>query len=447
MQAVVLFTIVAVMSASYLTQLGAPAPLKFLPEIMSAVVAVYVALAGIRTRFQLVHESYWLIFGAVTAILICGIVANSVDSGPILSGLRYVLRPIPFFLLPAVYPFHERQLKQQLHLITAFALLQLPIAIYQRYDALMGGHLSGDFVSGTLHESGILTIFLVGAISLILAMFRSRRLSLVAFAILFLMYLVPTTINETKITVFLLPFVVIYTSLFAASPGARLRTFGFSIVVLVVAGVIFVPVYDYMNRQNVGSDREVTTLSDMFTVPDYFDKYLNQETKVGDNKKEVGRIDAFTVPLSVVSRDPIQFVFGVGLGNASISSLGAQFSGEYSATLGRYATGAPSAGALLLETGCAGFLCVLALHWMIFRDSIRVARNRDTLIGSLALGWPAVVILSLMCMFYVSTIIADGLFFMFWYISGVISAERMRLANVARQQAAPEPLTRSDRVR
>lgn len=428
MHYVVLIAITAVMSASYLVELGVVPVVKFLPEAFSAIVAVYVVFAGIRTRFQFVRAGYWIMFGTVTIVILCGIISNSVASGPIIAGLRYMLRPIPFFLLPAVYPFQQWQIKQQLRLLTGFALIQLPLAAYQRYAALMIGSFSGDTVYGTVMQSAALTIFLVAAICYILAMFQARRLSKVKFSLLFVLFFIPTTINETKITVFILPLSVMITILVATERGKRLRMLGLGALILIIAGVIFVPVYDYLGRQNVATDKEISSISDMFTQKDYFDKYLNQDTKVGDKKKEIGRVDAFTVPLSVIMRDPVQFAFGLGLGNASVSSLGSQFSGEYSATLGRYATAAPSAGAILLEIGALGFLCVVGLHWMILSDSFNVARSIDDPLSALAAAWPSVITLSVICMFYCSTIVFDALSYFFWYFSGLIAARRMQLA-------------------
>ena len=71
---------------------------------LSGLVLVYVAAAGTRNRFRLVQSKYWIIFAAFSVIILFGIINNPPGSGPVLSGMRFYLRAIPLFFLPAVLP-------------------------------------------------------------------------------------------------------------------------------------------------------------------------------------------------------------------------------------------------------------------------------------------------------------------------------------------------------
>jgi hypothetical protein len=433
--------IAAVMLASYLGENVGPKALQYMPEMFSAVVTIAVILAGIKTRFRLVRRSYWMVFIALIITVLCGIFANAVGSGPIIAGMRWYVRAFPLFFLPAVFPFTDKQIKQQLTLLSGFGLLQLPVAALQRYQGIQTGHNTGDTVYGTLNVSGTLTIFLLSGICIVLAMFVRGRLDKTKAIILALLFMIPTTINETKITIFLLPMAVLITMLMGAPPGKRLRVVGLSTLFIAVAGAIFIPIYDYMGAQNV-TTKEAYSIADMFTKKGWFEQYLATDADVGSNKKDVGRVDALTVPLGYITRDPVSAAFGLGIGNASLSSLGTQFSGDYGGLLWMYSS-ATTGGALFLELGILGAVCLLMLLWMITSDSLKLARISEGLVGVIAVAWPAVVAIVFITMFYAPTYYFESVSYLFWYFSGMIAAHRTEL-QLAAQRAPARPSARQN---
>ena len=133
MQALVLALLGIATTFGYLKKVGyLPEAAPFLLDILSMFVLVLVLVRGTQSGFRYVRPVYWIIFGAVMLVIACGAIANQVAPGPIVSGLRYYVRGVPFFLLPAVYAFSEHNVMQQLRLMLAVALLQLPISINQR---------------------------------------------------------------------------------------------------------------------------------------------------------------------------------------------------------------------------------------------------------------------------------------------------------------------------
>ena len=85
MQFFVLLIICTVMLNDFLVKLlNLPTVLHFVPEALSALVLVYVAAAGTRDRFRLVQSKYWIVFGAFSVIILCGILNNPPGSGPML---------------------------------------------------------------------------------------------------------------------------------------------------------------------------------------------------------------------------------------------------------------------------------------------------------------------------------------------------------------------------
>jgi hypothetical protein len=420
-----------------------PKPLAFTPEALSAFTMLYVVASGARQRFQYVRTAYWFVFGAVLIIMFCAIVANNEAPGPIFAGIRYYVRAMPIFFLPAVYLFKEWQIRQQLRLLLLFALIQFPVAWHQRSIVIAREHFSGDSVIGTLMDSSVLSIFLICAVCLLTALFLKRRVSKVTFFILFFYLLAATTINETKGTLILLPIALLTVVLVGSPAGKRVRMFVLTVTLFAIFLAGFIPVYDYLERKNpyyIG-------IENFFTSEKKVDAYLDTHAGVGA-KKETGRIDAITVPLKHMAQDPVQLVMGVGIGNASHSSLGPQFIGAYFPLYEGFLVS--SFSIFLIEIGILGTGLVFLLYWLIFRDALAVAQQDDSLTGWIAIGWTGVVALVVFGTPYKTIHVYGSLSYMFWYFSGLIAARRMRLALAApvavseqmtpQAPAAPAPL-------
>ena len=250
--------------------LALPPIIRFLPEVTSGFVILYVLVAGTRDRFQLVAPKYWLFFGAMALVILCGIIVNNPGAGPLISGMRFYLRAVPLFFLPAVLPMTEEQLKRQLKLLLGLALVQLPVAAYQRWVVMSEGRFSGDAVQGTLMDSGILSIFLICAALVLTGAAAKATYWAGPVRVLFLLLLFPTTINETKVTVILLPFGLLTTLILGADPGKRLRYAGIALALLVAFGAIFVPIYDKMEEK----DPYKISIVDFFTNEQQLNRYL-----------------------------------------------------------------------------------------------------------------------------------------------------------------------------
>jgi hypothetical protein len=423
MQYLTLVIMLSVTLGQYLSNTHlAPPLLKYLPEGLSVLCGAIVLLAGPRDRFRFVAPRYWLAFFATAAVVGCGVLANHVAPGPLLEGLRFYLRAMPMFFLPAVFAVSESQLRTQLRLLLAIALVQVPLSMYQRYTIYARGHMSGDDVYGTLIISSILTIFLIGVICVAAALALRGRLSKAAFFCLFVLLVIPTTINETKSTVFLLPIGLLTTLLVGTPPRKRARVGMSAVLLLTVFGALFVPIYDFFA---VANNPYPYTLESFFSDKKRVMTYLDKNTDVG-SRGEVGRVDAIVAPIQEFSSDPVHLMFGVGIYNASYSGLGNNFTGEYYPLLGRYA-GETSGATFLVETGMLGLALVLLLYWLVFRDAVFVARHDTSIIGALALGWLGIMVVMVIATFYKTLHAFESLSYLFWYFAGVIAAQRMRL--------------------
>ena len=278
MNAFVLLMIVVVTTAGYLVDIGLlPRVAKYLPEILSGIALLIVIALGARIRFRFVRPAYWFAFGAVALIMVCGALANSLESGPLFAGLRNYLRAVPFFFLPAVYAFNERQVRNQLMLLLVLCLLQLPLAIDQRMHTLSSGSGSGDGTMGTLQGSGLLSVFLISASCILTAKLLRREIKWLHFLPLFVCLLLPTTINETKATVFLLPVGILTTFIAGSKRGSRLKNAIVATSLLALFGAIFVPVYDYyIEYRYILYGKQAPSIVDFFSEKGKFETYVSK---------------------------------------------------------------------------------------------------------------------------------------------------------------------------
>lgn len=395
-----------------------PRLVKLMPEAFTAVALLLVIAYGVRDRFRYVRPAYWFAFAGMALCLACGAVANAVDAGPVVTGLRNFVRAVPFFLLPAVYAFSERQLRSQLLLILLLCMPQLPLALMQRNKALYWGNTSGDDVVGTLLLSGTLSIFLICVACVLTAFYLRKRLPFRWFLPLFIVVLLPTAINETKATVLMLPVALLVTFIVGAEPRARLKSLLLGTVLVAVFGAIFVPIYDYYIVQRDHG----ATIAEFFTEPSRVESYMGTGADIGATK--VGRTDAIVVPLRASAQDPVQFAFGLGMGNVTGSPLGYAFAGEYADKLEPFVKS--SASLLILEVGVLGLLIALAVNWLTFQDARVVARYDRGFAGALAVGWAGAAVAYALGTFYANLIAHEALSYLFWYFAGIVAAHRLR---------------------
>jgi hypothetical protein len=423
MQLLVLAMILSVSVASYLTEVRlAPGVLKFLPEALSVVAFTSVLLLGPHERFRFLAARYWVVFSSLGAIMICAAIINHVAPGTLIGGMRDYLRAIPFFFIPVVFEFSETQIRTQLRLLLAIALLQLPISLYQRYEVAAHGRWSGDPVTGTLAISSIMSLFLIGATCIAAALTLRGRLRLTFFLVLFLLFIIPTTINETKGTVLLLPVGLVTTLLVGSPRGKRLRLGLSAFALLALFAAVYVPVYDYFAAAN---NPYPYTVENFFSDPHMLGRYVDQGTDLG-SRKEAGRWDALVVPLQAFASDPVHFLLGVGIGNGSAWGFGTAYIGDYYGLFGRYTT-LTSGAAFIVEIGVLGLALVLMLYAIVLRDAYAVAKNEETLVGSIALAWLGITLVMTLATFYKSLHFFESLSYLYWYFSGLVAAERERI--------------------
>lgn len=404
-----------------------PSLVNYIPELLSIIAAVYVVIVGLQQRFKYFDPTFLLVLLCLAIGVICGAIVNHLQPGPMFAGLRTYLRAVPFFLLPAVLLITERNLKVQLSILLGIAVLQLPVALQQRFAtdevARRRGLLdaTGDNTFGTIMNAGLMSVFLISAVCVLAGLYLRRRISTPRFLLLLLLIFVPSTINETKAVAVLLPVALLTTFYVGSARGARLKYLVLSTLFMAGLAAIFVPIYDHYMKE-----RWDYSIVDFFMGRGTEDVtgYLSMGTGVGDVDRPAGRLDGIVAGFNELSKDPTRLFFGFGIGNASDSALGPQFNGEYYSLFAHMRIS--SFTYVLLEHGILGVALVLFFHALVFRECLRIASTDSTLVGALAVGWAGVSVTMVMSLVYHNPIENVALSYLFWYFSGVLVAHRWR---------------------
>lgn len=426
MRFVVFLMIISVLLAEYLTQeYSLPRPVAWIPDLVSLLAALIVLLRGVQQRFQDIDVKYFIVFGIMLLHIVAGVILNQMSAGVVFSGIRMYLKSLPFFFLPMVVKVEDRDLKWQLLLIAALSLIQLPIAWDQRMATVARGGITGDETSGTLRISSFMSVYLCCTAAVAMALYLKNKLSLTMLVAFLALTLPATMINETKGTLILLPVALIAPVMFLGkAPGsARVKKTALTLVLVGSFFAAFIPVYDHFIQPRWGYG-----ILDFFQMEGRVERYLVKDTDLGAEK--AGKIGSLFLPFEASRHDPTQLVFGLGIANVSPSFLGPGFEGDQ---FGRYGhLMGPTTALFLWELGLIGTALAFLILYMIFRDA-RVAREAEGLTGALALGWIAVVGITLLAWFYKKTVGSDALSYLFWFYSGVVAAASLRIRRQASQ--------------
>ncbi|MFV2057710.1 MAG: hypothetical protein ACC707_14685 [Thiohalomonadales bacterium] len=354
---------------------------------------------------------------------------NQVDVGAIFAGLRTYFRYAPIFLLPIVFPVSDAEIRVQLKFLLLLILLQIPLVIYQRFVQFAGVG-SGDPISGTLTLSGTLSIVLISAIAVLIGFYLKKRLNIGLLIFLVLALFIPTTLNETKVTIILLPIAITVPAvLFSIKEKRVIELISVVIVAVLLLGA-FVNIYD----KSPGGGRGKTFGE--FVQEGKLNTYLyhqeGADAQTGDFELP-GRVDSILWAIEKLSGDVTKLAFGLGIGNVS-RSFSEKFYGTYTE---KYAYLAPQLTAfsnLLWEVGLIGTFLVLIGCYFVFSDA-RQLSGVNSIAGALSLGWITVAIIYVICLGYQNLITTSVIGFLFAYLSGYIAASRQRLGVIVKSPA------------
>lgn len=377
------------------------------PDILSmlTVLIVFVRITvGYGRGFPPICSIFLILFFLNITI---GIIINQVSAGPLIAGFRMYLKFIPFFVLPFFYNFSEEQVYKQLQLLFFLLIIQAPISLYQRL-VVSKGLLTGDLVKGTFGTSGQLTIALTCAIGILIAFFLEKKIDFKSFITIFFLFFIPMTINETKSTLVFLPIACI-SPIFLSSSNIKLKQLIPLITLIILAGVLFVIIYDHFMRPRWGYG-----IIDFLFMENRIEGYMYK----GSEAMSVGRVDSYIIAFKTHYKNILDLFFGLGIGNVSESFISG-LSGEYADQYSAYNVDKTSLTLILWELGIFGVILYYSLVFMAFKYSRGLKRNIN-LLGTFANGWSVVSLIMVVSILYMNVMLDNRMGYLFWYFSGYI---------------------------
>src|SRR5688572_15080648 len=179
--------------------------LILLPELMSAI-AMVIVLARLTAGARISLDGRYA--GFIVALLltiVVGFVVQDVPTGAAVAGVRSHLKFLPFFLLPMVFRFTPSELRVQFLLLLVLLLGEAPLALYQRFIEYADTMQTGDVVRGTATTSSALSMLMMCGITAVVSLYLRGLIRLPTVIVVVGTLVVPTTLNETKATLLLLP--------------------------------------------------------------------------------------------------------------------------------------------------------------------------------------------------------------------------------------------------
>lgn len=395
-----------------------PRIFTWIPEGLSGLAILLVAAQFLKSRIIFIPPRYVIFFSFLIAFLVLGIVANQVQPGAVFAGVRKYLRYAPFFLIPLVYQFSDKEISKLIKVLLVFSLFQLPVAVYQKL-VIFKISPTGDVIQGTLLDSGKLAVFLICTISMVTSYYLKDRISVYkAFFITAVLFL-PVAITEATASFFLLPVAFIVPIIFFKTDKGKIRTLMPVVPIGIIIFTSFVLLYNLQYSSRWGGNILNTILSEKGVGSVY--KGATEENTAniaGHRMKEIGRVDSIILPIKILSEKGAIVLYGTGIGNAS-ASFSNLMGGEYSWVVYEYGADFTTLGNLLWEIGVIGVLFIFILLVMIFFDAMKLSRNQGT-ISAIALGWMGVVIVIAISMLYTNLISHNVISFLMWFFSGYI---------------------------
>jgi hypothetical protein len=389
---------------------------SILPEMISFAVGFYVFFFFAFGKGAKIQLRYLYFFVSFAVHITIGIIGNQVQPLAIFAGMRTYLNFLPFFLLPLVYDQPDDQVRSQLRLLLALAIVQLPLALYQRVFEY-SDQASGDYIAGTLIAAPNLTLFMIGTIAVILGFYLKKRLSVKMFVVLIVCAFIPTAINETKATVILLPIALLIPLLFEVKKEQRIKI----IATVIPVGVVIIVGFHYIYKIVYPGRSDVVAFYTTDKAVDYLYKGAQAGQVTGEYETEVGRIDSIVLAYKESSKDFFRLVWGAGIGNAAVS-FSKKLQGEYTREYLRLGGKQNSLSHFIWEIGLLGIVHIVCLFLLIFIDAVNLCKSQD-LVGPLALGWLGVTAILLVALPYQNLITKNAVVYPFCYFSGLLAAK------------------------
>jgi len=400
-----------------------------MPEVLSVVTFFIVALRFAIKKELAIHQKYIYLILSYLIIIFIGTILNSTPIGALFIGIRFYFKHLPFFLLPTVHDFSDKEFRSQLQFLLPLLILQCPLAAYQRFVQYKGVP-TGDLITGTLESSAPLSIVMICSIAVIFALYLKKQVDVRLFLLTSCCLFLPTAIDETKATLIFLPIAFVLPALFSGGYGSLTKTK--SLLTMALVGGLFisayVPIYNHFIKA-WGVWGHPNGILAFLQKEDELKNYLYRGAK-GTRGERIRRGDVIVLAYKNLSTDIRSLAFGVGIGNV-MDSYFKSCRGKYSEA-SRYRPETLALTHLFWELGLMGVIVYFVFFFFLFRDALLLRRS-DDIFGCFALAWTSVIVIIGLCLMYQNIISLNVINFMFWYFSGLVAAKTFKMRTLSEE--------------
>ena len=391
-----------------------PHSATYYSEFFAVIFSLAIVLFAAQRRRIDIDSRVAVILVVFVLVFVSSAIVNNLSPGVLIGGMRLHLKFLPFLVLPLVYQFSDAQIRRQLAFVLTLTLIQTPVAVYQRF-VKYASEGSGDPVGGTLgaNASGILSIWLACVIAVVFSFYLAKMMRLQTLILLLALLVVPMTINETKISFFLIPLALIVPAVLSNRQGSRWARLAMTTGATFVLFVFLVTVYNTL--------RPNRDILEWFTT-DEATEYVYQGSTTGGTRKDVKRLDSIRIAYSKLQYENAT-IFGLGPGNIS-PAFDRSFEGEYFRRYDHFIPKRTQLSLSLWETGTSGTVLIVALMLGCGLVAYKLMlKNQGDQYEALALGWIGVTTIQFACLLYISAFVINIFTIFYWFYSGVIVAK------------------------
>lgn len=407
-----------------------PNALGWITEVM-AIVFIPVILVCLAVNKKFYAPYHYLVMVSLSLFIVAiSFLYNQSEASALILGLRHHFKWLPFFLLPIVYNFTEKDIRKILWLVCAFFIIQAPLSFLQCFVWYVSR--SGDDVRGTLGTSAVLSVMLISGIAIVYSLFLTKHIKLRLFITLAGIFLIPTMLNETKGSFILLPLAIIISTLLFGDKNIfhKFKKIISSCMILGIFLFLFINAYRFIYSDRQGAD--VTELYQREMEGGGYLYYGEEKAMVRIGKGlEIGRLDSIMFAIKNISKDPGTFFFGIGVGNAIPTKLSFLKTGNNEVSM--YEPAKTTISNVIWEMGFAGLILYLGLLVIMFKD-IFVMRGQRDFVRVFCLGWCSVIGVRLLTLFYINVLYMNAYDQIFWLLSGIVLSKCYQLRTLSTEQ-------------
>jgi len=385
-----------------------PRQITWIPDVIIIILIFKIlSISSIKKKFPNTSINYFIL----SLILLSGISAfiNSSSLAVMFAGFRNYFKFILFFYVIVSLELDNFFYKKMIRILILFALLQVPVTILQRYFWYKW-QASGDPVGGTLgaNTSGTLTLFLMGIISIIFAFYINKLISGKVLLFYLLLLFIPMTLNETKITYFLFPTLLIFLLIKSPIKNKRVKSL---FIITIFSGLVLIASYHvyksiYLKKRNIS----------IFN-PSFISRYVGREYWYSGRLNRLAQIKFAS---RNVAHSISTALVGVGPGNAS-DSFFKEAVGYYYRKYEMLKIDSVFLGRFIWEYGYLGLAIFLFILFKLFILANRVYKYSHTSFHkSIALGFEGMIFILAVATIYSPSFLIDVLGYTFWFIAGYL---------------------------